>query len=143
MLLNALVGFVQEGKAEKALDAIRDMIAPQRHGAARRRARASVPVADLVPGDVVLLEAGDRVPADLRLLRARGLLVDEAMLTGESVPAEKHEAPAPATRRSATARMAFSGTLVAAGQASGMVVATGAAHRDRPHQHAARSRSSR
>jgi magnesium-transporting ATPase (P-type) len=127
VLLNALVGFVQEGKAEKALEAIRRLIAPQA-AVLRDGARRSVPVADLVPGDVVLLEAGDRVPADLRLLRARGLLVDEALLTGESVPAAKQEAPAPAQAElGARHSMAFSGTLVAAGQASGVVIATGAA----------------
>ena len=127
VLLNALVGFVQEGKAEKALEAMRRLIAPQA-AVLRDGARRSVPVASLVPGDVVLLEAGDRVPADLRLLRARGLLADEALLTGESVPAAKQEAPAPAAAElGARHSMAYSGTLVAAGQASGVVVATGMA----------------
>jgi magnesium-transporting ATPase (P-type) len=127
VLANAVVGFVQEGKAEKALEAMRRMISP---GAAvwRDGERHTVPVSSLVPGDVVLLEAGDRVPADLRLLRARGLLVDEALLTGESVPAAKKEAPAPADADlGARHSMAYSGTLVAAGQGSGVVVATGAA----------------
>ena len=127
VLVNALVGFIQEGKAEKALDAMRRMISPQA-AVLRDGARRSVPVASLVPGDVVLLEAGDRVPADLRLLRARGLLVDEALLTGESVPAAKQEAPAaPGAELGARHSMAFSGTLAAAGQASGVVVAIGAA----------------
>jgi magnesium-transporting ATPase (P-type) len=127
VLLNALVGFIQEGKAEKALEAIRRLIAPQA-AVLRDGVRRGVPVAGLVPGDVVLLEAGDRVPADLRLLRARGLLVDEALLTGESVPAAKQETPAPAQAElGARHSMAYSGTLVAAGQASGVVVATGAA----------------
>jgi magnesium-transporting ATPase (P-type) len=115
VLLNALVGFIQEGKAEKALEAIRRLIAPQA-AVLRDGVRRSVPVAELVPGDVVLLEAGDRVPADLRLLRARGLRVDEALLTGESVPVGKEGGG-----------MAFSGTLAVAGQASGVVVTTGAA----------------
>ncbi|WP_454915834.1 HAD-IC family P-type ATPase [Xanthobacter sediminis] len=123
--VNAIVGFIQEGKAEQALNAIRDMIAP--HAAVvRDGVRTSIPVKELVPGDLVLVEAGDRVPADLRLVRARNLLVDEAMLTGESVTAEKHEAPvaadAPLGDR---ASMAFSGTLVAAGQGAGVAVATG------------------
>ncbi|HEX6157350.1 MAG TPA: HAD-IC family P-type ATPase, partial [Burkholderiales bacterium] len=126
VLLNALVGFVQEGKAEKALEAMRRLIAPQA-AVLRDGARRSVPVASLVPGDVVLLEAGDRVPADVRLLRARGLLIDEALLTGESVPAAKQEAPAAAAAAlGARHSMAYSGTLVAAGQASAVVVATGA-----------------
>ena len=127
VLLNALVGFVQEGKAEKALEAMRRLIAPQA-AVLRDGARRGVPVASLVPGDVVLLEAGDRVPADVRLLRARGLLIDEALLTGESVPAAKQEAPAAADAElGARHSMAYSGTLVAAGQASAVVVATGAA----------------
>lgn len=126
VLVNAVVAFIQEGRAENALAAIRRLVAPKAH-VMRNGRRLAVPVPDLVPGDVVLLEAGDRVPADLRLLRARGLLLDEGLLTGESVAAQKQEAPAPhdapiAERHS----MAFSGTLVAAGQASAVVVATGA-----------------
>ena len=127
VVLNALVGFVQEGKAEKALEAMRRMIAP-RAAVLRDGARHSIPAASLVPGDIVLLEAGDRVPADLRLLRARGLLIDEALLTGESVPASKKEEPAPADADlGARHSMAFSGTLVVAGQGSGVGVATGGA----------------
>jgi magnesium-transporting ATPase (P-type) len=123
--INAIVGYIQEGKAEKALDAIRKIISPQA-SALRDGRRAGVPVADLVPGDVVLLEPGDRVPADLRLMRARGLLIDEAMLTGESVAAEKREDPvAPDAGLGDRLCMAFSGTLVAAGQGTGVVVATG------------------
>jgi magnesium-transporting ATPase (P-type) len=125
VLINAIVGFVQEGKAERALGAIRDMIAP--HAIVLRDgARRTVTVPELVPGDIVVLEAGDRVPADLRLLRARGLLIDEAPLTGESVAVEKHEEPVDAAAGIADQRsMAFSGTLVASGQASGVVAATG------------------
>ena len=125
VLVNAVVGFLQEGKAEDALAAIRSMIAP--HASVLRDGqRISVRQADLVPGDVVLIEAGDRVPADLRLLRARSLRIDEAILTGESVAATKHTDPveenaALGDRRS----LAFSGTLVAAGQGTGIVFATG------------------
>ncbi|HEX2333049.1 MAG TPA: HAD-IC family P-type ATPase [Burkholderiales bacterium] len=127
VLVNAFVGFIQEGKAEKALAAMRRMIAPQA-SVLRDGVRRSVPAASLVSGDIVLIEAGDRVPADLRLLRARGLLVDEALLTGESVPAAKNEAPAPAAADlGARHSMAYSGTLVAAGQGTGVVVATGVA----------------
>jgi magnesium-transporting ATPase (P-type) len=126
VLANALVGFIQEGKAEKALEAMRRMISPSA-AVLRGGERRSVPVSTLVPGDVVLIEAGDRVPADLRLLRARGLLIDEALLTGESVPAAKKETPAaPEADLGARHSMAYSGTLVAAGQGSGVVVATGA-----------------
>jgi magnesium-transporting ATPase (P-type) len=125
VLINAIVGFIQEGKAEKALNAIRKMISP-RASLVRDGRRARVAVAELVPGDVVLLEAGDRVPADLRLTRARGLLVDEAVLTGESVASEKQEDPvAPDASLGDRLCMAFSGTLVAAGQGTGVVVATG------------------
>jgi magnesium-transporting ATPase (P-type) len=126
VVINAVVGFVQEGKAEKALDAIRDMIAPLAT-VLREGKRHVVGARDIVPGDVVLLQAGDKVPADIRLTRARDLLVDEAILTGESVPAEKEEAPVSTNavlgdRRS----MLYSGTLVATGQAAGIAVATGA-----------------
>jgi magnesium-transporting ATPase (P-type) len=123
--VNAIVGYVQEDKAEKALSAIRAMISP-RANVRRDGKRLSVPVAELVPGDVVLIEAGDRVPADLRLIRARGLLVDEAMLTGESVTAEKIEDPVAADAALGDRTcLAFSGTLVAAGQGTGIVVETG------------------
>ena len=125
VLVNAVVGFLQEGKAEDALAAIRNLIAPKAH-VLRDGHRVSVPIADLVPGDVVLIEAGDRVPADLRILHARNLRIDEAVLTGESVAATKQAEPVPegaalGDRRS----MAFSGTLVVTGQGVGIVVATG------------------
>lgn len=123
--VNAIVGFVQEGKAEEALNALRSLLAPSAR-VVRAGQRLSVPVATLVPGDVVLLEAGDRVPADLRLLRARGLLVDEAILTGESVASMKTEAFVDAKAALGDREgMAYSGTLVAAGQGVGLVVATG------------------
>ena len=125
VLVNAVVGYVQEGRAERALDAIRDMISPQAP-VLRDGGRTAVAVADLVPGDVVLLEAGDRIPADLRLLQSSALLIDEAALTGESVAAEKLVDPVTADAALGDrACMAYSGTLVAAGQGSGVVVATG------------------
>ena len=125
VLVNAVVGFIQEGKAESALGAIRDMIAP--HAVVLRDGgRRTVSVTDLVPGDIVLVEAGDRVPADLRLLKARGMLIDEAPLTGESVPVDKHEALVDTAADIADRQnMAFSGTLVASGQATGIVAETG------------------
>ncbi|MCU0856064.1 MAG: HAD-IC family P-type ATPase, partial [Rhodobacteraceae bacterium] len=125
VMVNAVVGFLQEGKAEDALAAIRDMIAPQA-SVLRDGARISVPMADLVPGDVVLIEAGDRVPADLRLLRARNLRIDEAILTGESVAATKQVGPVAADAALGDrTSLAFSGTLVATGQGTGIVHATG------------------
>jgi len=125
VLVNAIVGFVQEGKAEDALNAIRSMISP-RASVLRDGHRASAPAAEIVPGDIVLIEAGDRVPADLRLLKARALLIDEAALTGESVATPKTEAPADANAALGDRKsMAYSGTMVAAGQGVGVVVATG------------------
>ncbi len=126
-LVNAIIGFVQEGKAEKAMDAIRGMLAP-RAVVLRDGQRHTVPGEQVVPGDVVLLEAGDKVPADLRLLKIHGMQIQEAILTGESVAVEKHTQPvgrdAPLGDRTC---LAFSGTTVTSGQGSGVVVATGAA----------------
>jgi magnesium-transporting ATPase (P-type) len=127
VLLNAIIGFVQEGKAEQALQAIRGMLAPKA-AVLREGHRRSIDATALVPGDVVLIEAGDRVPADVRLLRARNLRIDESALTGESVPAEKRAgAVAPEASLGDRFSMAYSGTLVAGGRASALVVATGAA----------------
>jgi len=117
---------VQEGKAEAAMDALHSLLTPHAR-VVRDGALQVVDVAALTPGDVVLIEAGDRVPADLRLVDARALRIDEALLTGESVTAEKTTAAvaldAPLGDR---AGMAYSGTLVAAGQGRGVVTATGA-----------------
>jgi magnesium-transporting ATPase (P-type) len=127
IVINAIVGFIQEGKAEEALEAIRKMLSLSAL-VLRGGERRVLPAEQLVPGDVVLLASGDKVPADLRLLEARSLRIDEAMLTGESEPAGKSVAPvavgAPLGDR---ACLAFSGTLVTYGQATGVVVATGAA----------------
>lgn len=126
VVVNAVVGFVQEGKAEKALDAIRDMISPHAH-VVRDGERQIIDARHVVPGDLVVVEAGDKVPADLRLVRASSLLADEAILTGESVPAEKHTGTvAPEAPVAERASMLFSGTILAAGQGTGVVVETGA-----------------
>ena len=126
VVVNAIVGYLQEDKAEKALAAIRRIISP--HASVWRNGRrTSIPAAQLVPGDVVFIAAGDRVPADLRLTRARGLLINESMLTGESVTSEKREHAAPANAALGDRIcMAFSGTVITAGQGTGVVVATGA-----------------
>ena len=127
VIVNAVIGYVQEGRAEQAMAAIRGMLAP--HSAVLRDGRRiSVAAADIVPGDVVLREAGDRVPADLRILEARGLKAEEAILTGESVPVDKTVAPVAANAPIGDRHpMLFSGTLVAAGTARAVVTATGAA----------------
>jgi len=125
VIINALIGFIQEGRAEQAMNSIRSML--------RTRARVrrdgemqEIDAEALVPGDIVLLESGDRVPADLRLIRSRGLRTDESSLTGESVPVDKQSDPVEEdTLLAEQASMAWSGTLVASGQARGVVVATG------------------
>lgn len=125
VIANAVIGFIQEGKAEKAMDAIRHMLAP-RANVLRGGERLSIEGEMLVPGDIVLLEAGDKVPADLRLLTAHGMSLQEAILTGESVPVEKQTKPVAADAALGDrACMAFSGTLVTSGQGKGLVVGTG------------------
>ena len=126
VIVNALIGVVQEGKAEKAMDSIRQMLA-LKAAVIRNGKRRTVAGEELVPGDVVLLEAGDKVPADIRLLSSHSLAIQESMITGESLPVEKgtskvEEGAALGDRQC----MAFSGTNVTAGQATGVVVATGA-----------------
>ena len=125
VLINAVIGFVQEGKAEKALDAIRDMLAPSA-SVIRSGSRKTIAAQDVVPGDIVLIEAGDRVPADLRLFDVRGLKIDEAVLTGESVPVTKDTRPtSAAVPLGDRVCLAFSGTLITYGQGKGVVIATG------------------
>ena len=125
VVLNALLGFFQEGKAEKALDSIRNMLSAEARTVRDGETRL-VPSEDLVPGDIVLLESGDKIPADLRLIDVKNLRTEEAALTGESVPIDKTTEPV-AERATVGDRegMAFSGTLVASGRGTGIVVATG------------------
>ncbi|MBU2329495.1 MAG: cation-transporting P-type ATPase [Alphaproteobacteria bacterium] len=127
VLGNSVVGFLQEGRAEEAMNAIRGMLAP-RAAVLRDGRRTSVDASDLVPGDIVLIEAGDRVTADMRLLEARSLKLEEAVLTGESVPVDKSTDPvAIDAALGDRSSMLYSGTLVAAGTGRGIVVATGMA----------------
>src|SRR6516225_1656256 len=125
VIINALLGFIQEGKAEKALDSIRNMLSAEARTVRGGETRL-IPAEELVPGDVVLLESGDRIPADLRLADAKNLRTEEAALTGESVPAEKTTDPV-AEKATVGDRdsMAFSWTMVVSGRATGVVVATG------------------
>ena len=127
VVINAIIGFIQEGRAEAALDAIRAMLAP-RATVIRDGKRHDIDAADLVPGDLVALGSGDRVPADLRLVIVNNLRVEEAALTGESLPVEKGtEAVAHDAALGDRYGMAYSGTLVVHGQATGIVVAIGVA----------------
>lgn len=126
VVANALIGFIQEGKAEKAMSAIRKMLA-LKASVIRGGERSAVDGEALVPGDVVLLEAGDKVPADLRLFKTSGLQIQEAILTGESIPVEKNVRPVePDLPLGDRGCMAYSGTLVTSGMGRGIVVATGA-----------------
>ncbi|OKO73870.1 HAD-IC family P-type ATPase [Bradyrhizobium sp. NAS96.2] len=125
VVLNALLGFIQEGKAERALDSIRNMLSAEARTMRGGETRM-IPAEQLVPGDVVLLESGDKIPADLRLIEAKNLRTEEAALTGESVPAEKSVDVAPANATVGDREnMVFSGTMVVSGRATGLVVATG------------------
>ena len=125
VLVNAIIGFIQESKAEKAVEALSKMVVTE--ATVRRDGRRQrVPSAQIVPGDVVILHSGDRVPADLRLFQVHSLQVDESPLTGESVPVHKHADPLAhdvvlADRKN----QAFAGTSVTSGTAEGIVWATG------------------
>lgn len=123
-IVNALIGFIQEGKAEKSLDSIKNMLAPKAV-VIRDGKRINIPAQDLVPGDVVALKAGDKVPADLRLFETRDLQIDESALTGESVPVSKntYEVDDDASLGDRSG-MAYSGTMVTYGQGRGVVAAT-------------------
>jgi magnesium-transporting ATPase (P-type) len=125
VLINAVIGFVQEGKAERALEAVSAMLA-RKATVWRDGRRLEIDATELVVGDVVWLESGARVPADLRLWQVNNLGADEAALTGESVPVEKNtEAVAQTAALGDRSGMAYAGTVVTQGQASGVVVATG------------------
>ena len=125
VVVNALAGFIQEGRAERALAGIRRMIDPNA-SVLRNGLRVTIPADQIVPGDVVVLEAGDRIPADLRLFRTSNFRVDEAALTGEAVTVEKSAEPNdPDAVLGDRTAMAFCGGLVATGSAHGVVVASG------------------
>lgn len=125
VILNALLGFFQEGKAAEALESISRMLSAEAR--AVRDGEPRIIAADtLVPGDIVLLESGDKVPADLRLIDVKNLRTEEAALTGESVPADKSvDAVAESATVGDRESMVFSGTMVVSGRATGVVVGTG------------------
>lgn len=126
VVLNAVIGFAQEYRAEKAMELLKKMSA---HTALVMRdgALADIPALQLVPGDIVILEAGRIVPADMRMIEAARLQIEEAALTGESLPAEKHPDTLPDEHLPVGDRknMAYKGTVVTGGRGIGMVVATG------------------
>ncbi len=124
VVVNSIIGFIQEGKAEKALDAIRQMLSPNAV-ALRDGRRQTIPAEELVPGDIVFIQSGDKVPADVRLLEVKNLQVQEAALTGESQPIEKQvDAVGSDSALGDRFSMAYSGTLVTHGQALCLVVET-------------------
>ncbi|MEU6023301.1 HAD-IC family P-type ATPase [Micromonospora sp. NPDC048871] len=126
VLVNAVVGYLQESKAEAALDSLRSMVRTQAR-VVRAGRETMIASEELVPGDLIVLEAGDKVPADLRLVRLAELRVDESALTGESDPVPKDEVELPeVTAVSDRRNMVYSGTLVTAGSGAGITVGTGA-----------------
>jgi Ca2+-transporting ATPase len=126
VILNVVIGLIQEGRATRAMEALRTLESPTAR-VVRDGSDAVVPAKELVPGDIVVLSAGDRVPADLRLALAASLQIDESLLTGESLPASKDpDAVGQPTAALGEQRgMAFSGSLVTRGSARGVIVATG------------------
>lgn len=126
VVLNAVIGFIQEYRAEKAMEALKKL-AGFTANVIRDRAHASIPASELVPGDMVILEAGKVVPADMRISEAANLTVEEAALTGESIPVEKHidalkEEAMPLGDRN---NMVYKGTVISYGRGTGIVVTTG------------------
>ncbi|NWF95023.1 MAG: cation-translocating P-type ATPase [Candidatus Thorarchaeota archaeon] len=126
LMLNAVFGFVQEYKSEKALESLKELAAPRAR--VRRNGRwQEVDSADIVPGDLVAFESGDRIPADARLISAVGLSVDESAFTGESVPVGKSTEPIPTERPPLgdMVNMVFQSTIVTSGKGTALVTTTG------------------
>lgn len=126
VVLNAVVGFIQEYRAEKAMDALKKMASLQAV-VLRNRNSLKINSSMLVPGDVVLLEAGNAIPADLRLIETHGLRIDESALTGESVPVDKdtYELKEENLPLGDRINQAFKGTMITSGRGKGLVVSTG------------------
>ena len=125
VIVNAIIGFIQEYRASKTIEALASMV-PEFATTLRNGESIAVSAESLVPGDLVILQSGDKVPADLRLIRVKNLLVEEAALTGESLPvAKRSDAVAQDSPLGDRIGMAYSGTLVLQGTATGVVVATG------------------
>lgn len=128
VLLNAILGFIQEYRAERSIEALKRLAAPEARVVRSGRER-KIPAAELVPGDIVILEEGDRVPADLRLLKAVNLEIEESALTGESAPVKKQETAMPEgdITLGDIRNMAYLGTVVTRGRGRGIAVNTGMA----------------
>jgi len=128
VVINAVLGFIQEYRAERSMEALKQMTAPEAR-VIRGGQERKVPAVELAPGDIVLLEEGDRVPADMRLLRTVNLEVEESTLTGESVPVKKRKETLPDrdVPLGDTCNMAYLGTVVTRGRGRGLVVHTGMA----------------
>jgi magnesium-transporting ATPase (P-type) len=126
VLANVIIGLVQELKADKAIDAL-DKLVVSECTVVRDGQRFTIPSRELVIGDMVIFESGNKIPADVRLVYVKGLKVEEALLTGESVPVDKTTEPIDASIISPAEKtnMAFAGTLVSYGRGRGVVVATG------------------
>ncbi|NOQ28897.1 MAG: HAD-IC family P-type ATPase, partial [Methanosarcinales archaeon] len=125
VIANTIIGYIQEGKAEASVEALLKMMTPE-CTVVRDGGEAVIPAKELVPGDVVILEGGDKVPADLRLFHTKNMSADEAAITGESVPVTKHTDPVAGKATIADQRcMVFSGTFVTKGVGQGIVVGTG------------------
>lgn len=126
LIVNAVLGFIQEYRAEKSIDSLKSLTAPEAR-VLRDGIESRIPAADLVPGDIVLLEAGDRIPADIRWIQAVNIEVEESALTGESHPVNKMVSAladelTPMADRS---NMGYMGTVVVNGRGAGVIVATG------------------
>jgi calcium-translocating P-type ATPase len=125
LIINAVIGFIQESKASRAMEALMGMVTPTAE-VVRGGRRREVDSVEVVPGDIVRLESGVHVPADVRIIEATSLSVDESMLTGESVPVHKHDEPLEERRPVADRdNLAYAGSAVASGRGRGVVVATG------------------
>ena len=125
VVINTIIGFIQEYKAGKAIEALADMV-PENATVLRDGQYTTIPVAEIVPGDLVQLAAGDRVPADMRLINQKNLSVEEAALTGESLPSQKSIDPVAKDAVIGDRKcMVYSGTLVTSGSATAVVVTTG------------------
>jgi magnesium-transporting ATPase (P-type) len=125
VIINAIIGFLQESKAEAALASLKKMLSLQAT-IIRGGHQFTIPAENLVTGDVVMISSGDRIPADMRLFNSRNLHIDEAALTGESLPVSKHtEAIKDKSEIADQANMIFSGTFVTSGQGLGVVTETG------------------